>query len=703
LAIDAGSLEFAADEALVVAFQDGEADAFSRIVEAYYGVLIGRARRLMRSDEDAQDVVQETLLRAYRGLPNFGGEYRLAAWLNRILGNVAADAKRRQGLEIRLHTRLAGVRNVDAAPEERIADADADRRAVTNAVASLSDLQREAFVLRTVGDQSYAEIAQILSISEVNARARVHRARAHLQESLRGMKAPAVVLVAWRGHLSRILGRKFAKPALEKRAALPVPSPAPKGFSLTQLISQSMASPTGQAASTIASEAGRWMAPGTGAFTGLLASAAVVVVAPASMLLAPLVAPSQAAPAPHVVAAAPAVTVADDQPLVGPSTVTAAPPATVTAAPETEAPQVSTETVPLTPAPTAPTTDPGTPASTSAANTTATTTPAATSQPWSWTNGAATATGSNAPATGVALPACPYLGSANAASVPSETSGGNATNYLSSETVAVPASATSFESSGLGTLSGGSGISTVNVSFGACSPSTSDPALLATITSASAPGQLQLNGSLVSSSTGDGETDSYYRGLAAWLDAADQGSPPVEFVADLVTMTDNTAVLHVAFLGSVAGPLSPPVATPAATASAPASDATGATSGAGTSAGTGTTDPSATPPASPGSTSTTSTSTAGSSTSSQSNSQESTSTGTAPASTPPSTTNSQESGSSGTAPNATSCTTSTAPSPSPSPQPQPQPPSSPGANGTNACAGTGSDPTSSTVADAAQA
>jgi RNA polymerase sigma factor (sigma-70 family) len=90
------------DKELVAAFQAGEEDAFNRIVAVHYPSLLAEARRRLRSMGDAEDAVQETLLRAYLALERFGGEFRLRAWLSRILANACADAASRRAGELRL-------------------------------------------------------------------------------------------------------------------------------------------------------------------------------------------------------------------------------------------------------------------------------------------------------------------------------------------------------------------------------------------------------------------------------------------------------------------------------------------------------------------------------------------------------------------------------------------------------------------------
>ena len=177
---------------LVEAHAAGDQQAFAEIVRRHTPELLNHAGRRLHDRRAAEDAVQETFLRAYRGLPHFNGEYRLAAWLHRICDNVCTDeARRRQRLG-----RL--VEKVGAQPPEKVPDAEEevlnlpDPR-VRDALAELSEPYREALVLRYVDELPYRDVASRTGVSEENARARVHRARASLRRAL----AAAGAAVAW--------------------------------------------------------------------------------------------------------------------------------------------------------------------------------------------------------------------------------------------------------------------------------------------------------------------------------------------------------------------------------------------------------------------------------------------------------------------------------------------------------------------------
>ena len=92
---------------MVAAFKAGDEDAFARIVAAHYSSSMAEPRRRMSSNGDAEDAVQETLLRAYLALDRFGGEYRLRGLAGQDPGNACADVHSWRAGEGRLRDRLA--------------------------------------------------------------------------------------------------------------------------------------------------------------------------------------------------------------------------------------------------------------------------------------------------------------------------------------------------------------------------------------------------------------------------------------------------------------------------------------------------------------------------------------------------------------------------------------------------------------------
>lgn len=166
---------------------------FERDVLPLLPNLYGAALRLTRNPQDAEDLVQETYLRAYRGFSGFEEGTNLRAWMYRILTNTFINAyrkKQREPVTIAddeiedwyLYDRLGGS-GVEASAEsevlERIPDEDVQR-----ALEDLPESFRMAVLLADVEGFSYKEIAEILQIPIGTVMSRLHRGRKALQKAL---------------------------------------------------------------------------------------------------------------------------------------------------------------------------------------------------------------------------------------------------------------------------------------------------------------------------------------------------------------------------------------------------------------------------------------------------------------------------------------------------------------------------------------
>ncbi|MGI8794849.1 MAG: RNA polymerase sigma factor [Acidimicrobiales bacterium] len=171
---------------LVTAAKDGDRGAFEELVRQTTASTYTLARRLCGNEEDARDVVQETYLRAYKGLKSFRGDAQFSTWLYRITANAATTHMGRTGKH--RHDDLddqAGL--VDDRPEiDPAARADAEqlRNRLTEALEVLPPKLRAVVVLRDVYDLPHEAIAAELGITETAAKVRLHRARRRLREHL---------------------------------------------------------------------------------------------------------------------------------------------------------------------------------------------------------------------------------------------------------------------------------------------------------------------------------------------------------------------------------------------------------------------------------------------------------------------------------------------------------------------------------------
>lgn len=162
---------------LIAASQRGDIAAFAELVEAYRPRLQLVVARMVGDVAEAEDLVQEALLRAYLGLTQLRDDERFGAWLVGIALNLARMALRRRAAYERALARVAAAPAV--AEDEHV-----ELTRVREAVELLSPRERDTVVLHYVDGLACNEIAAILDSSPGAVRVRLHRARARLREEL---------------------------------------------------------------------------------------------------------------------------------------------------------------------------------------------------------------------------------------------------------------------------------------------------------------------------------------------------------------------------------------------------------------------------------------------------------------------------------------------------------------------------------------
>ena len=163
------------DEELAVLLQNPttQRKAFESMVGQYSERLYWMVRKMVLDHDDANDVLQNTFLKAWNGLSSFHGNAKLSTWLFRIAVNESVDFLRRQ----KAHATLSadddsGIANTLMA--DSYFDGDETQALLQQAIASLPDVQRTVFQLRYFDDMKYSEISQILNTSEGSLKASYH-------------------------------------------------------------------------------------------------------------------------------------------------------------------------------------------------------------------------------------------------------------------------------------------------------------------------------------------------------------------------------------------------------------------------------------------------------------------------------------------------------------------------------------------------
>jgi RNA polymerase sigma-70 factor (ECF subfamily) len=181
---------------LVARLRAGDEEAFEVMVRTYGGRLLAVARRFVRDEDEAKDVLQTAYLSAFRALSEFEGNCQLSTWLHRIVVNTALmrlrSRRRRpeESIEGLLPEFQPDGHHVEQfadwnTPADRLLEQKETRAAVRACIDQLPGNYREVLMLRDIEELSTLEAAEALSITQTAVKVRLHRARQALSTLLR--------------------------------------------------------------------------------------------------------------------------------------------------------------------------------------------------------------------------------------------------------------------------------------------------------------------------------------------------------------------------------------------------------------------------------------------------------------------------------------------------------------------------------------
>ena len=188
------------DEELIAEFKAGNTAAFDEIVERFGPRLYQTAYALLSSHHDAEEVVQDTFVRAFRALPKFRGDSRLSTWLQRIATSLSRNKyhwNRRRGAEVNMsltrdaeeHGEEPDGEEISLPDERHVPDRELSTAELEKTVKAgfdaLPESVRETMVLRHVRECSYEEIAAILNCKVGTVKSRIARGRELLMNFLK--------------------------------------------------------------------------------------------------------------------------------------------------------------------------------------------------------------------------------------------------------------------------------------------------------------------------------------------------------------------------------------------------------------------------------------------------------------------------------------------------------------------------------------
>ncbi len=175
------------------ALRSGDRAEFARLVEAYSGVIYRLGMKMLDDPQDAEDILQETFIKAFRHLKNFDGRSSLSTWLYRIATNEALMLiRKRKNTPVSLDEPSETESQIEepiqivdwcCMPEEELMSSEA-RAYMSRAVEQLPPTLRAVFVLRDLEGLSTEETSNVLKLSEAAVKTRLSRARMRLREQL---------------------------------------------------------------------------------------------------------------------------------------------------------------------------------------------------------------------------------------------------------------------------------------------------------------------------------------------------------------------------------------------------------------------------------------------------------------------------------------------------------------------------------------
>jgi RNA polymerase sigma-70 factor (ECF subfamily) len=186
-------LSFRDEPRMIAAILAGDSEQYHELIRPYERSVFKMALSFMKNEADAEDVAQESFLKAFRKLSDFRGQAKFSTWLISITLNEARGRLRRQAI-VRMesldeapeeggHISPALLRDWREVPSEALERREI-RQMLQDAIANLSPLYREVLLLRDVEDFSIEETATALAITTGTVKVRLHRARMMMQKEL---------------------------------------------------------------------------------------------------------------------------------------------------------------------------------------------------------------------------------------------------------------------------------------------------------------------------------------------------------------------------------------------------------------------------------------------------------------------------------------------------------------------------------------
>lgn len=181
------------DRILIIAARNGEPKAFEKLMQRYRKSVYYTLLKMVRNEEDAEDLTQEAFTKAFASIHNFDAKYSFSTWLFRIATNNCIDFIRKKKLQtLSIHASnsesgnssgVTDVKDEDMNPNEQMLS-DQRKKIVHDAVEKLSPRYKQLIQLRFFQELSYEEIADTLELPLGTVKAQLHRAKDLLNQMM---------------------------------------------------------------------------------------------------------------------------------------------------------------------------------------------------------------------------------------------------------------------------------------------------------------------------------------------------------------------------------------------------------------------------------------------------------------------------------------------------------------------------------------
>jgi RNA polymerase sigma-70 factor (ECF subfamily) len=168
----------------VLQSRNGDPAAFESLIRVHQRMIHSLTFRMTGSLADAEDLAQETFIRAYRQLDSYQGTAKFSSWLYRIAVNACLNWRKREARREQVHANWSGSNTPQQTETKSFADNDELSQSVQTALLKLPAKQRAAIVLTVYDGHNHAEAAQLLGCSEATVSWRVFAARRKLKRLL---------------------------------------------------------------------------------------------------------------------------------------------------------------------------------------------------------------------------------------------------------------------------------------------------------------------------------------------------------------------------------------------------------------------------------------------------------------------------------------------------------------------------------------